>query len=299
MEGKRLHIINAALPSVEGESSQCGQTAGLYELTAAGGVWQSIERQNGINPGQPGFICLESYGTNVSELNEAVCLDLQGKLLLPGLVDVHMHLDKAFSLESAGNKSGTLLEAIHNYSHAVQGFTKEAIKSRMIKAALMALSYGTTTVRSHLDFHLAGGKELAFRTIEAALEAREALHGKMKIEYVLMTPYRELDLIQDAVREALDMGIDLIGGAPHLAPDPQASIDFIYKMAERTGKPVDLHADESDDPAARTVVEIARMTKQYGMQGRVTVDHLCSLSAMTEPDAEAVIQEMADAGYMR
>src|ERR1700690_3250084 len=39
-------------------------------------------------------------------------IDMQGRVVLPGFVDAHTHLDKALTLTQAGNNSGTLLEAI-------------------------------------------------------------------------------------------------------------------------------------------------------------------------------------------
>ena len=81
-------------------------------------------------------------GSDLKRLSDADCIDLQGGMMLPGLVDCHMHLDKAFSLSQVSNRSGTLHEAILNYSQAVQTFSKEQLAERMLTAARMALSYG-------------------------------------------------------------------------------------------------------------------------------------------------------------
>ena len=185
----------------------------------------------------------------------------------------------------------------YNYGAAVSGFSKEEIKRRILKAALLALSFGTTTIRSHLDFHVKAGREVAFRTIEAALEAREQLKGMLDIQYFLMCPYHSPSAeTEEWVAEALRLGIDGIGGAPHLSETPDEEIARLFRLAEQTGKPLDLHTDESDDPNKRTVLAIAETTKQYGFRNLVTVDHLCSLSAMDEAAAERAIEAMADAG---
>lgn len=223
-------------------------------------------------------------------------INLNGKIILPGLIDMHMHLDKAFSLYAADNVSGTLEEAIRSYSGAVSQFSREEISNRMYQAARMALSYGTTSIRSHLDFHINSGKEVAFRTIEAALETKEKLKGKMDIQFFIMTPQQqEHAWLEDAITEAIRMGIDGIGGAPHLAPNPELGIANIFRWAQKLDIPIDLHTDESDDPLRRTVLTIADYTERYQYQGKVTVDHLCSLSAMTQADAEHAIQRMVTA----
>ncbi|MFB5759385.1 amidohydrolase family protein [Paenibacillus medicaginis] len=288
----RMHFINARLPLREDNQ--------LYELKAEGGKWISIRQQSGfLDAAAAGLIrplIPALAGTDLKKLAEAECIDLQGGIILPGLVDCHMHLDKAFSLEQVSNLSGTLQEAIHNYSQAVPDFSKEQLAGRMLAAARLALSNGTTTIRSHLDFPVHLGKEVAFRTIAAALEVREKLSGSMNIQYSLMVPFRgDQRVVDEAVAEALRMGIDVLGGAPHLADDPEGEISRIFRLAEQYGVPVDLHADESDDPGKRTVLSIAEHTIRYGYQGRVTAGHLCSLSAMDEKDAQVVITKMKDA----
>ncbi|HSP47735.1 MAG TPA: amidohydrolase family protein, partial [Clostridiaceae bacterium] len=45
-------------------------------------------------------------------LNDAEVIDLEGRLVIEGFVDGHMHLDKAFINETLTNRSGTLDEAI-------------------------------------------------------------------------------------------------------------------------------------------------------------------------------------------
>ncbi|MGW9528395.1 amidohydrolase family protein [Paenibacillus terrae] len=288
-----LHFINVRLLHREDHR--------LYELKAEGGKWVSIRRQDCfLDAGDSSasrLIVPYQAGSDLKRLADADCIDLRGGIMLPGLVDCHMHLDKAFSLVQVPNRSGTLQEAIHNYSQAVQSFSKEQLAERMLTAARMALSYGTTTVRSHLDFPVHLGREVAFRTIEAALEVREKLKGSMAIQYALMVPFRgNHEAADEAVEEALRMGIDVLGGAPHLADDPEREIGRVFRMAERFGVPVDLHTDESDDPGRRTVLSIAEHTICCGYQGRVTVDHLCSLSAMTEKDAQHVMVKMKETG---
>lgn len=66
-------------------------------------------------------------------LGKETSLDAQGRVLLPGFVDMHMHLDKAHSLPQVPNLSGTLQEAIKNYSSSLPAFPEEEIKQRMLK----------------------------------------------------------------------------------------------------------------------------------------------------------------------
>ena len=90
------------------------------------------------------------------------------------------------------------------------------------------------------------------------------------------------------------MGVDGIGGAPHLSLTPKEDIDFIFKIAEKYDVPIDLHCDE-------TIIQlceqsnISRGERNQRDTGRVTVDHLCALASMTDQDAHGIIERMADA----
>ena len=53
------------------------------------------------------------------------------------------------------------------------------------------------------------------------------------------------DTVDEVHEEAFELGADLVGGAPHLWPDPIAATDRLLDLAERVGVGADLHADES------------------------------------------------------
>jgi cytosine deaminase len=219
-------------------------------------------------------------------------------VLLPGFVDAHMHLDKAYSLLHVRNRSGTLLEAIANYRAAAPAFAKETIRDRIVMAALRAASYGSATLRSHLDVPVHLGRDVAMRTIEAALEARELVSGAVDIQYFPMyfyEPSAERELTEFAA-ETLRMGVDGVGGAPHLTPDPAAGIGWAFRMAAAFDRPIDLHTDESDDPAVKTIDIYCDYVRRSGYGGRATAGHLCSLAAMDHSEAERLMAKMAEAG---
>jgi cytosine/creatinine deaminase len=96
--------------------------------------------------------------------------------------------------------------------------------------------------------------------------------------------------------ETLRMGIDGIGGAPHLTLDPAAHIDWVFRMAMAFDKPIDLHVDESDNPQVKTVDIYGDYVLRHGYAGRAVAGHLCSLSAMEQGEAERLMTKMSKAG---
>ncbi|GMK43691.1 amidohydrolase [Paenibacillus glycanilyticus] len=287
MHTETLEAINVKLPLQQSEE--------LYTVKARGGRWTAVERQEAVVVSSEH---LPIQGLSFDELKTTALLDLEGKVMLPGFVDAHMHLDKAYSLPWVRNRSGTLLEAIENYRAASPAFTKEMIRDRIVKAALSSASFGSAVLRSHLDVPVHMGREMAMRTIEAALEAREKVSEIVDIQYFPMffyDPAYERELTEFA-SETLRMGIDGIGGAPHLSPNPETNVGWAFRLAQLFDKPIDLHTDESDNPDMKTIDIYCDYVKAGGYGGRATAGHLCSLSAMEHNEAERLIAKMADAG---
>jgi cytosine deaminase len=78
-------------------------------------------------------------------------LEAQGRLVIPGLVDAHIHLDKVFLLERCQRSTGTFDEAIRETLNAKQRFTIADIQDRARRAIEHAIAFGTTTMRSHVE----------------------------------------------------------------------------------------------------------------------------------------------------
>lgn len=78
-------------------------------------------------------------------------LDAAGNLVIPGLIDPHLHLDKAFLLEQCPAKQGTFQEALEETLRLKQGFTIEDIQARSRRVMDNAISFGVTAIRSHVE----------------------------------------------------------------------------------------------------------------------------------------------------
>ncbi|HHY93493.1 MAG TPA: amidohydrolase family protein, partial [Firmicutes bacterium] len=222
-----------------------------------------------------------------------------GRLLIPGLVDAHVHLDKAliFSLPGVRNRSGTLSEAIAVMREVKSSpaWTVSWIKDRARQILRWELEHGATAVRSHVDLEPSGG----LVGLDALLELREEVREWMDLQVCVLPPG---DRLQEAatrslVEEAVRKGADLVGGSPHQCPErAEEAIAWLFDLAGTTGKAVDLHTDETDDPSVLTAHVVAREAARREMQGRVTASHLCSLDALGEEAAAEVAAELAGAG---
>src|SRR5690606_23044831 len=72
-------------------------------------------------------------------------------------------------------------------------------------------------------------------------------------------------------------------------------VETMFRLARQHQCVLDFHSDESDDPQAITVLDVARLAENLGMKQKVTVGHLCSLASMPITAAEPIIKAIADA----
>ena len=216
--------------------------------------------------------------------------DLAGRVVIPGLVDAHIHLDKTYF--PLHNQSGTLLEAIEVWRANKRSRTQAQIQAAVRRALQTAVANGVTAMRSHVDVEAAS--DLA--TIETILALRAEWADLIDLQLVALGYPGGSAENQAAMRSALAMGVDFVGGVPALTPNPQAEIDAAFALAEAFGKPIDLHIDETEDPQMLSLETLAEQTIAHDMQGQVTAGHCCSLAFADAATAARVIDKVAQAG---
>ena len=207
-------------------------------------------------------------------------LDLDGFLLLPAPADPHAHLDKARSWDAIRPPAGDLVSAIACWRAYAADMPVADVADRAREQALAMLANGTTAVRSHVDILLG---DAPLRGVEALLQVREELAGLIDIELVALTGQ---DTPDRDIEAALDLGVDTVGGAPHLALDPLGELHRLLDLAERRGVDIDLHTDENLD-GPLTLGDFAdRVT---GWRQNVSAGHCVRLGTLPAAERDALI----------
>jgi cytosine deaminase len=222
-------------------------------------------------------------------------IDLKGKLVAPGLIDAHQHLDKTRTRRAIKNPQGTLLGAIGAFSRYASTMSGADVAQRAERTIAACLERGTVAVRTHANVD----PECVLRGVEALVALRERLRDRIRIQVVAFltgggtkagAPSRVwLD-------EALRLGADVIGLNPNHADRPLELLDLVFDAAERHGKPIDLHLDEHLDAAHTYFDAVIERTRARGMAGRVVASHCSALGALEPRDAARVIDGFAAAG---
>jgi cytosine deaminase len=224
-------------------------------------------------------------------------VDGHGGLLLAAYVDTHIHLDKVLIRDQLAEHDGTLAGAIGAIHAAKRQYTVDDVRRRARAVIESSVLTGTTRLRSHVDVDTVGG----LVPLEGVLAAaRDCAH----IAEVRTIAFPQEGILRDPgaaelMAEAMQAGADVVGGMPHWEQgedDQREHVRLCFELARRFDADIDMHVDETDDGAVRTLAMVVAETERTGWQGRVTVGHVCALSAADEQYAAEVIAGCARAG---
>ena len=224
--------------------------------------------------------------------------DLRGWLLLPAMAEPHAHLDKALTADEVPNPKGDLMGAINAWFEAAEDgrLSYERTVERATQAFEMLLVHGVTAVRTHINVTA----DIGIASVLAVQEAARAMEGLIDFQMVALTgwPMTGPDSAANvrALEEAVEAGVDLVGGCPNLQDDPPAHISDVLALAASAGLDIDLHTDETLDPSVLTLRELARQVSDKGFDGTIAASHCVSLGMQTPDVQAAVAAEVAAAG---
>jgi cytosine/creatinine deaminase len=228
-------------------------------------------------------------------------VDGAGGLLLPAFVDTHIHLDKALIrgalAEPDAEHPGDLSGAIAATHAAKRAYTVDDVRSRARAVIEASVLTGTTRLRSHVDVDTIGGLTPLRGVLAAAQDCRD-------IADVVVIAFPQEGILRnpgaaELMVAAMQSGAMVVGGMPHWEDGEAAQrehVRFCFDLARRFDADVDLHVDETDDGSVRTLAMVVEQTQRTSWQGRVTVGHVCALSAADEQYAARVVAGCARAG---
>ena len=229
-------------------------------------------------------ICLDTIDEVAASLTaqpDEHVIDLSGHLLLPAFVEPHAHLDKAFLSERFTNDAGDLMGAIIAMQQNRHLITYEDTVDRAERAVRLMVRNGASAIRTHADTTTENG----LMSVEALAEVRRRTADICEIQIVSLVSWPVTGAAgadsRALLREALQVGADLVGGCPHLDDNPEGANETLLEIASEFQRGVDLHTDENLDPQKNGLEDLARRVSVSGFAYGVTASHCVSLGSQT------------------
>jgi cytosine/creatinine deaminase len=245
--------------------------------------------------GQPGDLLRTSLSLDGGRIvaGPFPAVNMGGAMVLPAFTDMHTHLDKGHIWGRSPNPDGTFMGALTAAgSDREARWSAEDVRRRMDFALRSAFAHGTRAIRTHLDSipPQDGISFPVFAELRAEWAGRIDLQAACLVGCEGVTPDGPFRQTADIV--AAHGGV--LGCVTYPIPDVADRIRTLLRLAAERGLSADFHADETMDPTANTLAEIAKAVIETGFSAPVVVGHCCSLSTME--DADRTLDLVAKAG---
>lgn len=156
-----------------------------------------------------------------------------------------------------------------------------------------AIALGITAMRSHVEVdttvNLVGIEALLPLqqeytwgiTLQLAIFAQEGITNQPGSEKLL--------------RQAMQMGGNVIGSAPYVDSDPKQNVQIIFDIAQEFNCDVDFHLDFLDDDQPLLLPFVIEETVNRGWQGRVCLGHMTKLAGLSQDVLASVAADLQSA----
>jgi cytosine deaminase len=225
-------------------------------------------------------------------------LDLEGNLVLPPLVDGHIHLDKTLlglpwvPNQAAGNRVADRIEAERKV-RAARTVPEAETGANLVRQVAAS---GTLHMRSHVDID----NQLGLGNLHEILKVRERFRDLVSIQIVafpqsgILSSPGTAELLDAAIAEGADLlgGLDPVG----IDGDLDGHLDAIFAIAQRRGVGIDIHLHDGGEGGITQIRAIAERTRSAGLRGKVAVSHAFALGSVPTEMAARTADLLAETG---
>lgn len=206
---------------------------------------------------------------------------LGGLLVLPGLVEGHIHLDKTlFGLPWIPHVPGGSVPERIEAEKRLRRDLALPVGTRAEILLNRSFGHGVVAMRCHVDID----DEVGLGGVEALLEVRERWDDRIDIQLVafpqsgILRQHRTAELME----EALKLGVEVVGGLDPAGydGDVEGHLDIVFGLALRHGRMIDIHLHDFGELGAFELRRIAERSAATGMQGQVAVSHAFALGGL-------------------
>jgi len=225
---------------------------------------------------------------------EAQEYDAQGKLVCPGLIETHIHLDKSRIIDRCAPQERATLSPVFGVTPVKKTMTVEDVHARAAQTLEQCILHGTTRMRTQVEVDPGIGMR-GYEGVEALIaEYKWAIDIEICVfpqEGLISFPGTDELLV-----ESLKRGAKLIGGAPRYDKDGAGQIRRIFELAREFDVDIDMHLDVGPSAEHMDVHLVQELTDKYKRGGRVVVGHMAKLSLLPPDKMAAMAKSLANSG---
>ncbi len=207
-------------------------------------------------------------------------LDAEGGMAVAPFCEPHIHLDTTQTAgEPSWNISGTLFEGIELWAERKETLSIEDVKSRAKQTLKWQIANGVQHVRTHVDV-----SDPTLIALKAMVEVREEMKEWVDIQIVAFPQEGILSYPngKELLEEAVQLGADVIGAIPHFEFTREYGIEslhYVFELAQKYDRLIDVHCDEIDDEQSRFVETLAALAHKFNMGHKVTASHTTAMGS--------------------
>lgn len=219
--------------------------------------------------------------SNDVELNHnGDTIDAEGGMAVAPFCEPHIHLDTTQTAgEPSWNISGTLFEGIERWAERKEMLSIEDVKTRAKQTLKWQIANGVQHVRTHVDV-----SDPTLIALKAMVEVREEMKEWVDIQIVAFPQEGILSYPngKELLEEAVKLGADVIGAIPHFEFTREYGIEslhYVFELAQKYDRLIDVHCDEIDDEQSRFVETLAALAHKFDMGSKVTASHTTAMGS--------------------
>jgi cytosine/creatinine deaminase len=228
---------------------------------------------------------------------DADVVDAAGRLVLPGLVDAHCHLDKTlWGMPWVSHLAGDALSERIRHDRERRAALGVPDVGRISDLLSTMSAYGTTAVRTHTDVD----PDVGLRGVEAVVDVTERMRARVDVQQVAFPQHGLLTSpgTADLLEAATGFGVEVVGGIDPagIDGDPVRHLDVVFDLADRLGLMVDIHLHDPGTLGAWELDLVIERTRALDLAGRVAISHAYAFAELDRARQERTAGAMAEAG---
>jgi cytosine/creatinine deaminase len=220
--------------------------------------------------------------------------DACGRLVCPGLIETHIHLDKSRIIDRCAPQDRRTLSPVIGVAPLKRHMTVEDVRERARRTLEQCLLHGTTRMRTQVEVD----PGIGLRGFEGVQSLAEEFKWAIDIE-ICVFPQEGLTNYpgtEELLVEALKRGAPVLGGAPRYDTDYAGQLRRIFELAREFDVDIDLHLDVGTTPEGMHIHLVRELTDTFKRGGRVVVGHMAKLSLMPPDDVAVLARGLRDSG---